>query len=320
MYVRAAGPRAVLDGTAQRHLRRMVLSGLSSRTQPPAQPKDPHVRHRRLPCQQPRLRRHAHRPGCPFRRQSTSPSCAASRRRSASNHHGRRRRSATWMPMCGSRSTASPAAPTFRTPTRSAVLSSTSQPVCSTKWMRLVAPVASRYLTFPNPVNELAARSVAGMVVVLTALTLVLRSEWLLWALAIGFLLRVAAGPDTHPSGSWPPGWSLRGSAPPGWCPGRRNVRPGHRRHPVGGGGGDVLRGRTDRFLGARRVDHRRRAAGIRPRDLSRLFIFRPASGHGPRFPPPCARPATTFGYHSLGSGVEGRGSWIGAGAAVVNC
>jgi hypothetical protein len=61
--------------------------------------------------------------------------------------------------------------------------------------MRPVPPVASKYLTFPNPVNEYAARSVAGMVVVLTALTLVYRSEWLLWALAIGFLLRVAAGP-----------------------------------------------------------------------------------------------------------------------------
>jgi hypothetical protein len=67
--------------------------------------------------------------------------------------------------------------------------------------MRLVTPVASKYLTFPNPVNEHAARSVAGMVVLLTALTLVLRSEWLLWALAIGFLLRVAAGPRYSPFG-----------------------------------------------------------------------------------------------------------------------
>jgi hypothetical protein len=61
--------------------------------------------------------------------------------------------------------------------------------------------MASKYLTFPNPVNEYAARSVAGMVVVLTALTLVFRSEWLLWALAIGFLLRVAAGPRYSPFG-----------------------------------------------------------------------------------------------------------------------
>ena len=61
--------------------------------------------------------------------------------------------------------------------------------------------MASRYLTFPNPVNEYAARSVAGLVVVLTALTLVFRTEWLLWALAIGFLLRVAAGPRYSPFG-----------------------------------------------------------------------------------------------------------------------
>lgn len=55
--------------------------------------------------------------------------------------------------------------------------------------------------TFPNPVNEYAARSVAGMVVALTALTLVVRSEWLLIALAVGFLLRVAAGPRFSPFG-----------------------------------------------------------------------------------------------------------------------
>ena len=61
--------------------------------------------------------------------------------------------------------------------------------------------MASKYLTFPNPVNEYAARSVAGLVVVLTALTLVFRTEWLLWALAIGFLLRVAAGPRYSPFG-----------------------------------------------------------------------------------------------------------------------
>ncbi len=55
--------------------------------------------------------------------------------------------------------------------------------------------------SFPNPVNEYAARSVAGMVVVLAALTLVLREPWLLWLLAIGFWLRVAAGPRFSPFG-----------------------------------------------------------------------------------------------------------------------
>ena len=59
----------------------------------------------------------------------------------------------------------------------------------------------STLFTFPNPVNEYAARSVAAMVVVLTAVTLLVRSEWLLIALAVGFLLRVASGPRFSPFG-----------------------------------------------------------------------------------------------------------------------
>lgn len=59
----------------------------------------------------------------------------------------------------------------------------------------------SKLFTFPNPVNEYAARSVAAMVVVLTAVTLLVRSEWLLIALAAGFLLRVASGPRFSPFG-----------------------------------------------------------------------------------------------------------------------
>ena len=56
-------------------------------------------------------------------------------------------------------------------------------------------------ITFPNPVNEYAARSTAGLVVVLTAFTLGFRTPWLLWVLAIGFLLRLAAGPRYSPFG-----------------------------------------------------------------------------------------------------------------------
>jgi hypothetical protein len=54
---------------------------------------------------------------------------------------------------------------------------------------------ASKLLDFPNPVNEYAARSVAAMVVLLCAATLVFQTPWLLWALALGFLARVASGP-----------------------------------------------------------------------------------------------------------------------------
>ncbi|HEY5878004.1 MAG TPA: DUF4395 domain-containing protein [Nakamurella sp.] len=52
---------------------------------------------------------------------------------------------------------------------------------------------------FPNPVNEKVARSVGGLVVLLTVATLVIRSPWLLWAQAIGFVLRVAFGPRVSP-------------------------------------------------------------------------------------------------------------------------
>ena len=60
---------------------------------------------------------------------------------------------------------------------------------------------ASKLLTFPNPVNEYAARSVAAMVVVLCTATLVFQTPWLLWALALGFLARVASGPRFSPFG-----------------------------------------------------------------------------------------------------------------------
>ncbi len=48
---------------------------------------------------------------------------------------------------------------------------------------------------FPNPVNEKAARVVAGLVVLLSAAVLATGSPWLLGLLAAGFLARVAAGP-----------------------------------------------------------------------------------------------------------------------------
>ena len=49
--------------------------------------------------------------------------------------------------------------------------------------------------TFPNPVNEYAARSVAGMVVLLSLAALLFQSPWLLWLLSLGFVARVASGP-----------------------------------------------------------------------------------------------------------------------------
>jgi hypothetical protein len=55
--------------------------------------------------------------------------------------------------------------------------------------------------TFPNPVNEKAARIVAAGVVVLSLLAIATGWRWLLIVLAVGFALRVAAGPRYSPLG-----------------------------------------------------------------------------------------------------------------------
>jgi Domain of unknown function (DUF4395) len=54
---------------------------------------------------------------------------------------------------------------------------------------------------FPDPVNEVSARIVAGGVVVLAATILGSRQEWLVVALAYGFVARVATGPTLSPLG-----------------------------------------------------------------------------------------------------------------------
>ena len=56
-------------------------------------------------------------------------------------------------------------------------------------------------LTFPNPVNEKAARTVAAGVVVLAVLVLVTQWSWLLVLLAYGFVARVLTGPTLSPLG-----------------------------------------------------------------------------------------------------------------------
>jgi hypothetical protein len=54
---------------------------------------------------------------------------------------------------------------------------------------------------FPNPVNEKAARVVAGVVLVMVIVTLVTGSYWLLIPLAYGFWARVLTGPTLSPLG-----------------------------------------------------------------------------------------------------------------------
>ena len=59
----------------------------------------------------------------------------------------------------------------------------------------------SDLLSFPHPVNEKAARVVAGVVLALGVLTLATGWYWLLAVLAYGFLARVLTGPTLSPLG-----------------------------------------------------------------------------------------------------------------------
>ncbi|MEI6453479.1 MAG: DUF4395 domain-containing protein [Actinomycetes bacterium] len=60
---------------------------------------------------------------------------------------------------------------------------------------------AKEFFSFPNPVNDYAARTVAGGVVLMSVLALSLDSPWILIPLSYGFLARVATGPRLSPLG-----------------------------------------------------------------------------------------------------------------------
>jgi hypothetical protein len=55
--------------------------------------------------------------------------------------------------------------------------------------------------SFPNPVNEVSARLVAGGVVLLALTTIVFDQPWLTVVLAYGFVARVLTGPKLSPLG-----------------------------------------------------------------------------------------------------------------------
>ncbi len=61
--------------------------------------------------------------------------------------------------------------------------------------------MTDRVFSFPDPVNEKAARVVAGVVMVLAAVALATSSYWLLVPLAYGFVARVLTGPTLSPLG-----------------------------------------------------------------------------------------------------------------------
>lgn len=60
---------------------------------------------------------------------------------------------------------------------------------------------ARELFSFPNPVNELSARLVAGGVVIMAASALVFDQPWLLIPIAYGFVARVLTGPTLSPLG-----------------------------------------------------------------------------------------------------------------------
>jgi len=61
--------------------------------------------------------------------------------------------------------------------------------------------MSRRLFAFPNPVNEKAARVVAGVVVVLTVVTLATGWYWLVGVIAYGFVARTLTGPMLSPLG-----------------------------------------------------------------------------------------------------------------------
>jgi Domain of unknown function (DUF4395) len=58
-----------------------------------------------------------------------------------------------------------------------------------------------RLFSFPDPVNEVSARLVAGGVVLLSLATIAFDQRWLLVVLAYGFVARVLTGPTLSPLG-----------------------------------------------------------------------------------------------------------------------
>ncbi|CAB4860369.1 unannotated protein [freshwater metagenome] len=61
--------------------------------------------------------------------------------------------------------------------------------------------MAERLFSFPNPVNEVSARLVAGGVVILSLATIAFDLPWLTVVIAYGFIARVLAGPTLSPLG-----------------------------------------------------------------------------------------------------------------------
>ncbi len=93
-----------------------------------------------------------------------------------------------------------------------------------------------RLFSFPNPVNEVSARLVAGGVVVMCLLAIGTDQRWLSLVIAYGFVARVLTGPGLSPLGQLvtrviTPRLPFATSP----SPDRPSLGPGHRRDPLGG-------------------------------------------------------------------------------------
>ena len=66
---------------------------------------------------------------------------------------------------------------------------------------RAVSNRISEVFAFPHPINDVAARMVAGMVVLLSSTIILFQIPGLLFILTYGFLARVATGPTLSPMG-----------------------------------------------------------------------------------------------------------------------
>jgi Domain of unknown function (DUF4395) len=60
-----------------------------------------------------------------------------------------------------------------------------------------------RFFSFPNPVNDAAARTVALGVLAMAVVALITNAAWLLIPLTYGFAARVSAGPKISPLGQF---------------------------------------------------------------------------------------------------------------------
>lgn len=63
------------------------------------------------------------------------------------------------------------------------------------------APRRTGLFSFPNPVNEVSARLVAGGVVILSVIALATQEPWVIAVIAYGFVARVLTGPTLSPLG-----------------------------------------------------------------------------------------------------------------------